>query len=447
MANRDGHRRFGNIRRLPSGRYQARYPGPDGHLRSHPQTFERKGDAERALALIEAQMISGDWTDPQRGKAKLGDYARDWITQRPGLRIRTADLYRWLLAKHIEPYLGEVPIGKLSTRAIREWRAALLAQGVSATTTAKAYRLLRAVLMTAVEEDKILPRNPCRVRGAGTESAPERPVLTVAQVFDLAELVGRRPVGNIRELASGGYRLRFQRHGEMRTAPEVRSARADAEQALWAMARDGRADCNYDRRYRALVLLTTFASLRWGEATALRRCDIDLDTGTVRIRATYAERSTGEIILGPPKSKAGRRPVGIPQVIIPELRRHLAIYARPEPAALAFPGAKGGPLRRGNFNRSAAWPQAVAAIGAPGLHFHDLRRTGNTFAAASGAGLKDLMARMGHDSERAALIYQHRARGADTAITSAIDARLDAERSRPLTHPRQPSDGAGAATG
>ena len=80
-----------------------------------------------------------------------------------------------------------------------------------------------------------------------------------------------------------------------------------------------------------------------------------------------------------------------------------------------FPGAKGGPLRRSNFNKMAGWPQAVRSIGMPGLHFHDLRHTGNTFAARSGAGLKDLMARMGHDSERAALIYQHEARGADQA--------------------------------
>ena len=126
---------------------------------------------------------------------------------------------------------------------IREWRATLLGNGVSVSMAAKAYRLLRAVLMTAVEEDKILPRNPCRIRGAGDEDAPERPVLTVAQVFALAELVGRRPVGNIRKLPAGGYRLRFRRHGVMRTSPEVYGTRAEAERALWKMADDGRADC------------------------------------------------------------------------------------------------------------------------------------------------------------------------------------------------------------
>src|SRR6185437_13270063 len=133
----------------------------------------------------------------------------------------------------------------------------------------------------------------------------------------------------------------------------------------------GQADYDYDRRYRALVLLATFASLRWGEATALRRCDLDLNRATVRIRAAFVERSTGEIILGPPKSDAGRRTVGIPQAILPDLRDHLAVYVKPEPSALAFPGVRGGPLRRGNFNRSAAWPHAVEALGVPGLHFHD----------------------------------------------------------------------------
>ncbi len=427
MANKDGHRRFGNVRRLPSGRFQIRYPGPDGRMRTGPETYERKSDADKALVLIEAQIAAGDWTDPDRGKVKLADYAATWITERPKLRPRTVDLYRWLLGKHITPHLGGVPVGKLSTAMIREWRAKLLGNGVSVSVAAKAYRLLRAVLTTAVEEDKILPRNPCRIRGAGDEDTPERPVLTVAQVFALAEMVGRRPVGNIRKLPAGGYRLRFRRHGQFRTSPEVHGTRPEAERALWQMADDGRADCDHDRRYLALVLLATFASLRWGEVTALRRCDIDLEAATVRVRAAFVERSTGEILLGPPKSRAGRRVVGIPQAVIPVLREHLTVYVKDEPGALAFPGAQGGPLRRGNFNKMSAWPYAVRAVGVDGLHFHDLRHTGNTFAAASGAGLRDLMARMGHDSERAAMIYQHEARGADQAITSAIDSHVQAE--------------------
>ncbi len=193
-----------------------------------------KGKAHRREYLGYAGrrvLVSGEWTDPDRGRVKLGEYAEAWITERPGLRPRTTDLYRWLVRKHIEPHLGGTPIGRLSTRMVREWRATLLANGVSVSVTAKAYRLLRAILMTAVEDDNLLPRNPCRIRGAGAEEAAERPVLTVAQVFELAEHVGRRPVGNIRQIP-GGYRLRFSRHGEMRTSPEVYASRAEAERAL-----------------------------------------------------------------------------------------------------------------------------------------------------------------------------------------------------------------------
>ena len=136
-----------------------------------------------------------------------------------------------------------------------------------------------------------------------------------------------------------------------------------------------------------------------------------------------------------------RRIVGVPDVIIPARREHLAAFVKDEPSALVFPGQMGGPLRRGNFNKMSGWPHAVRAIGMEGLHFHDLRHAGNHLAAASGAGLKDLMARMGHDSERAALTPpEHEARGADKRITDAIDFHVQAERTKG-------DDGVGGALG
>ncbi len=148
----------------------------------------------------------------------------------------------------------------------------------------------------------------------------------------------------------------------------------------------------------------------------------------MRVRAAYAERSTGEMLLGPPKSRAGRRVVGTPGVIVPALREHLAAFVKDEPGALVFASEMGMPLWRSYFNKMSGWPHAMASIGPAGLHVHDLRHTGNQFAANSGAALRDLMTRMGHDSERAALIYQHEARGADQRITAAIDFHVQAER-------------------
>ncbi len=105
------------------------------------------------------------------------------------------------------------------------------------------------------------------------------------------------------------------------------------------------------------------------------------------MRAAFVEWSTGEILLGPPKSRAGRRVIGIPAAIIPDLREHLSIFVKPDAGALVFTGAKGGPMRRSNFNKMSAWPHGVSSIGAAGLHVHDLRHTGNTFAASGGWGI------------------------------------------------------------
>jgi integrase len=428
MPNTEGHRRFGSIRKRTSGRYQVRYLGPDGRMRSAPETFARRPDAEKYLTLVEAQLTRRDWTDPDRGKVRLADYAEDWIEQRPGLRPRTADLYTWLFNKHIAPYLGDVVLSRLTTQMIRAWRANLLDHGVSATMAAKAYRLLRAILMTAVDEDRILPANPCRVKGAGSEQAAERPVLTIAQVFELAGRIGLRPVGNVHKRADG-YRLRYRdTTGTMQSAAEPFASRAAAELKLWDLLAQGQVSGDRDSRYRALVLVAAFASLRWGEVTALRRSDIDLVAGTIRVRAAFTERTNGEMILGPPKSRAGVRTVTFPAAVVSELVAHIATYTGPGPNALVFTGLKGGPLRRSNFNQATGWPHVVRGLGVPGLHFHDLRHTGNTLAADMGVSLRNLMARMGHDNERAALIYQHKSSAADRQIADGLDTLLRAAR-------------------
>jgi integrase len=166
-----------------------------------------------------------------------------------------------------------------------------------------------------------------------------------------------------------------------------------------------------------------------GRARCGKRCGTTAQTGHYGRNNTSAFMTRRKLRLfrSAHKSRAGWRIVGIPDAIILALREHLAAFVKDELSALVFPGQTGGPLRRGNFNKMSGWPPAVRAIGREGLHLHDLRNAGNHLAAASGAGLKDLMARMGHDSERAALIYQHQARGADRRITEAIDVHVQTE--------------------
>lgn len=364
-------RRFGRVRRLPSGRWQARYKGPDGIDRPAPRTFATKHDAVIWLTRTEAEIINDQWIDPRLGRVLFGDYARSWVEERPGLRPRTGQLYEGLVNNHLAPMLGSMAVGDITEPHVRRWRKQRLNAGVGPVTVAKAYRLLKSIMTTAAD-DGLIRRNPCRLKGAGQERSPERPLLTLREIFALADAIGPR--------------------------------------------------------YRALVLLAAFGSLRWGELAALRRRHIDLDARTVCIEFSRVELTDGSLITGPPKSEAGRRIVTIPAVIMAEVATHMEQYAEPGKDGLMFVGPKGAPLRRPNFSR--AWRQAMSGAGLAGVHFHDLRHAGNTLAAISGATLRELMERMGHSSTRAAQIYQHRAAGRDQLIADALGKLAEAELSR-----------------
>ncbi len=107
------------------------------------------------------------------------------------------------------------------------------------------------------------------------------------------------------------------------------------------------------------------------------------------------------------------------------LAAHLDAYVPDRPEALVFTGPSGRPMRRSNFNKALRWREIVRDLGVPGLHLHDLRHTGNTLAAGTpGASTRDLMERMGHDTMRAALIYQHTTTEADRRIADALSRAL-----------------------
>lgn len=359
------HRSFGSVRELPSGRFQARWTGADGKEHKAPATFIGKTEAREWLSEQETDRRRGAWVDPEKGRSTLEVYAKDWLHGRPDLRPRTRELYDGLLERHILPKLGPVELANIDVAAVRSWRASLLRQDVGQVTVAKSYRLLRTILGTAVEDGRIVA-NPCKIKGAGVEDTTERPTATVAEVFALADAI--------------------------------------------------------EARYRALVLLGSFASLRFGELAALRWKNVDIEKGTVEISESAIELGKGEErhwVVDRPKSKAGTRPVSIPAQVVEELKKHRETFGQHD---LVFAGAKGAPLRRGNFYK--VWNDARVKVGVP-YHFHDLRHTGNTLAAATGASTAELMKRMGHASARAALIYQHATRDRDTAIADALGTMID----------------------
>lgn len=179
-------------------------------------------------------------------------------------------------------------------------------------------------------------------------------------------------------------------------------------------------------RWRMMVLLGAFATLRPEELAALRRDDVDLDAGTLRISLAAPELATGRRVTGPPKSSAGRRTLILPDFLHLDLRRHIEWFAQKEANGLLFVGEKGAPFRRSSFGRK--WRRARVTAGLPaGFRFYDLRHTGNTLASETGASLRDLMVRMGQSSVRAALIYQHSSLKRQREVADALDQRVRAE--------------------
>jgi integrase len=350
-------RDFGNVRLLPSGRYQARYTDVGGSV--HSRTFLSRREAQHFLAAAQADIARGDWRDPRSAKVRFGDYAEAWMATRVNLKATTRELYTWVLHKYLIPQLGQVELEDLSSVRVRKWYAELTR--VAAPSSARqSYALLRTILATAVDDD-VLTRNPCRIKGAGASRAPERPIASVEQIQCLADAI--------------------------------------------------------NPRYRALVLLAAWSGARWGELIALTRDRLDLLHGRMHIDRQYVLLRGVGVQLETPKTAAGVRTVHIPPHLVPVLSRHLEEFVAPT-CALVFPNPKGEPIRRSSFE--VVWRRARSIAGMPGFRFHDLRHTGNTLAAMTGASTRELMVRMGHSSMQAALIYQHATADRDAAIARAL---------------------------
>jgi integrase len=358
-------RHFGSVRKLPSGRFQAGY-WHDGKRHTAPETFKTKADALAWLTVTERDILKGRWIDPTAGKVTLGSFASEWVQRRSDLRPTTRAKYESLLRLHIEPTLGDHELAKVAPSSVRDWYYRLAEE--HQTTADDAYRLLRAITNTAVA-DGILGRSPCQVRGAGQVRSAERPVTSVAEVAAVVDAV-----------------------------PE---------------------------RYRLAVLLPAWCQLRRGEVLGLQRRDVDLLHGTVRVERAWVMPPGKPPVLGPPKTAAGVRTLTIPPNVIPVVIDHLDRFVGAAPDAWLFGTSTGTALAPRNFNR--LWDKARAQVGRPDLHLHDLRHSGLTWAAASGASVAELMRRGGHANPRAALRHQHATEDRDRAIAEALGGLAGAQ--------------------
>ena len=356
-------RQFGTIRRLPSGRYQARY-WHLGEQVSAGTTFATKTDARAWLSSVETDLRRGDHVDPRAGSERFGDYARRWLDERD-LRPRTRETYESQLEWILNTF-ESVRLREIDAASVRSWYGRMHKAGRSSNTVAKVYRLFRTIMSTAVD-DGLLRSNPVSIKGAAAEEHHARPVPTFEEVARLADAI--------------------------------------------------------EPKFSALVWLAATSGLRYSELTALCRSHIDLKRSTVRVeRALAFERGVGAAF-GPPKTPAAHRSVVIPAGTIDILEAHLDEYVASDPHALVFTSVKGSPLLYRYF--APYWTRAKAAAGvSEAVHFHDLRHLASTTAASSGASVRELMARMGHATSDASLRYLEASARRDAEIAAAMEARI-----------------------
>ena len=361
-------RRFGKVRQLASGKWQASYTDPNGLRVFAPQTYNRESDAETWLATVRADLARGTWRPAETGGQLLRDYAGTWLTQREDLRPRTVALYAGLLKRHVLPRLGDKALREITPAVVRSWFSAL-GTTTGQTARAQSYRLLRTILNQAVRDGEITA-NPCQIRGAGTPKHPERVPPTFAQIQAVAVAM--------------------------------------------------------PARYRALVLVAAFGGLRRGELCALTRADIELPAdpgGLVTVGVCKAlSRVGGRWLIGAPKTEAGIRKVVLPAFLTPVMVEHMGRHVGDSPTALVFGTASGLPLAGSNLCATLARAQNRAGV--EPFPFHSLRHAAATTALQAGATVKDTMARIGHASPRAALIYQHSAASRSELIARALDEAI-----------------------
>lgn len=380
MAGKAGRRGWGWVRRTSSGRWGASYVWPPEIERHYSPTFAARMDAEAWLAS-ERKLIDQDlWTPPKWRAAQrkataitVSDYTETWIKHR-NIKRSTAIEYERTKARHFDKTaLGKVALKNLTPDVVRAWYASLGTEHKRR--NSHAYALLHSVCATACK-DGLLTTNPCQIERAMNPPRKREPV-----ILSVAELAGA-------------------------------------------------ADAIKPPSLRSLVLLAGWCGLRWGEVIELRRQDIDDECEVVIVSRAVTHRGTREP--GSPKGsgcridtpKSGKaRAVVVPPHIRDDLKDHLATYVGKEPDALVFPALRNGCHLNDSVFAKHFRP-ALETVGRDGKAkpvptIHDLRHFAGTQTARV-ANLSESMARLGHSTVRASLIYQGLVSGRDAEVAAAL---------------------------
>jgi integrase len=359
-------RQFGRIRRLPSGRWQARYPDHANTDVPAPVTFSTKADAGRFLARVQTEQERGEWRDPRLGEVTFATWVEDWLEGNPAKRATTRARDESVLNTHFVPTLGTIPLARITPADVRRTVDAM-ASNLAQATVRTNVGVVRAVFNSAVDAD-LIARSPVRGIRIASREAKRRPILTPDELLELAAAIGPRS--------------------------------------------------------RALVLVAGVLGLRWSEAIGLRLDDVDFTAGTITVHQTIAEVAGG-LEIAPTKSRASRRTMSVPRFLLDEIADHIErLNGRLGPEDLLFTGPKGGMLRRSFAART--FTPAVAAAGLdPALTFHGLRHVATSLMVEAGEHPRVIQQRLGHASARLSMeLYAHVPEVADREVAAHLNERF-----------------------
>jgi integrase len=368
----------GHIRERSPGRWaiviDVRDPQTGKRKRRWHSFTGTKRQAQVKCAELVAAAGRGDYVEPS--KATLAELVRARIDQWEAagdISARTAQRYRQLAEHQIVPHLGTKVLCKLRPLDIEAWHTALRAT-VAANTIGSAHRVLSKALRDAARND-LVARNVCKEQGAPKAETTEQEI-----------------VRNVPELVA---KLQGWPHG-------------------------------------AMAMIALFAGLRLGEVLALRWSNADLDRKVLHVVEALEETRAFGIRFKPPKSKAGKRDVTMPDVLVAalhehrkaqlELRLQLGLGKLPDDALL-FATIEGKPFSTADV--SVSWSRFADKIGMPEITFHGLRHTHASQLIDASVDIATISKRLGHATPGITLtVYAHRFRQDDGKAAAAINAAM-----------------------
>jgi integrase len=287
------------------------------------------------MAQARSDATRGHFVAPMGSRTCVEAIVEEWWQTREGHRASTRARDRMVLDHDVLPELGRARLVEVTHEEVQAW-VNLLAKRLTPSSVQRSFSVLRQVLDVAVDSGLLAANPASRVR-------LPRPQRFEAHFLTPDEL----------ELLASAIEL----------------------------------------RYRAMVLVMAWGTLRIGEAAGLRRIDLDLAAGRLRVANNVVEVGS-RLHEGPPKTAAGRRSMTLPTSVAAELRVHVA---RSASSRYVFPAPKGGPLRAADW-RKGVWHPAVEAARLAPLRPHDLKHTGVALLAAAGVDPSEIARRAGHTS-------------------------------------------------